>query len=294
MLSSDRKMLVALLPLTLMAGGAAAQVAVPAVPPEDMPAGTGPRGTSGSAQFDDAGRVGVDPAVQGVGATVAGLAPGYAEVTSLDNGKTVLVLVTPGQGGRFAAVSPTAAKLLNISDGALVRVRSVEPPPQDRAALRAGKPASPRLDTPLALLAPLRRRVEAGNAVAAPQPAPRIVTGPGPVKPPLAVPLPETAASHPSAAYPRPVAASSHPTPLPKSAPAPARPSVTGSYFVQVAALSSQPRAQELAHSLGGQAQQAGKLWRVRLGPFADASAAQRARDGAAKRGYAGAQIVHQ
>jgi rare lipoprotein A len=37
----------------------------------------------------------------------------------------------------------------------------------------------------------------------------------------------------------------------------------------------------------------AGGLHRVRLGPYASQAKAQSARDGAVRRGYAGAQIVH-
>jgi rare lipoprotein A len=62
--------------------------------------------------------------------------------------------------------------------------------------------------------------------------------------------------------------------------------------MVQVAALSSAERAATLAHQLGGRVVPLGKLYRVQLGPFADSAQAQRARDGAARRGYGDARIV--
>jgi rare lipoprotein A len=298
MLSNIRSMLAAFAVIAVGAGGASAQTAVSSIPPEDMPAGNGPRGTSGTVSFDDAGRAAIDPAIPAIAAAVNGVASGYAEVTSLDNGKTILVLVAPtgAAPGRLATLSPAAANMLGISaDGALVRVRSVEPPPQDRGALRAGKPAAPRLDTPLALLTPLRHRVEARSFYAppaAPAPTPRRNASPPP-KREVAPPASRAGASYtvPGASSPAPQPASVQKQP-PSWAPSHA-PADSG-YFVQVAALSSEARARDLAHSLGGQVQPVGAVWRVRLGPYRDAEAAQHARDGAVKRGYAGAQIVHQ
>lgn len=66
---------------------------------------------------------------------------------------------------------------------------------------------------------------------------------------------------------------------------------VTGP-LVQVAALRDEARASAAAHALGGYVEQAAGLWRVRLGPFADRVAAQRARDAAVSRGYGGASII--
>lgn len=63
--------------------------------------------------------------------------------------------------------------------------------------------------------------------------------------------------------------------------------------YVQVAAFSDRDRAGSLAERLHGDLIHAGAgLWRVRLGPFADAPSAQHARDAAAARGYGDAQIV--
>jgi rare lipoprotein A len=63
-------------------------------------------------------------------------------------------------------------------------------------------------------------------------------------------------------------------------------------FVVQVAAFSRGERARALAQRIGGEAQEGGGLWRVRLGPFADMASAQRARDDAVRRGYADAAIM--
>ena len=64
-----------------------------------------------------------------------------------------------------------------------------------------------------------------------------------------------------------------------------------GRYLVQVAAFGDERRARALAETLGGMVRRAGTVWRVRLGPFA-ADEAQRARDDAARRGYADAHLL--
>jgi rare lipoprotein A len=292
MLSNVENGLAAFAALVLLSTGTAhAQSAVTSIPPEDMPAGNGPRGTSGTAQFDDAGRATIDPAVPGIAVAVNGLASGYVEVTSLDNGKTVLALVAHGGAtpGRLATLSPSLATMLGVAgDGALVRVRSVEPPPQDRGALRSGHPASPRLDTPLALLGPLRHRVEAQSPYT--PPVSRRPT-PAPIRKQAIPP-----SSYAGADYAAPDNTYAAPQSAPQSTRTPPRAPVNAAsgYYVQVAALSSEAKARDLAHALGGQVQPVGTVWRVRLGPYRDADSAQRARDGVAQRGYAGAQIVHQ
>ena len=63
--------------------------------------------------------------------------------------------------------------------------------------------------------------------------------------------------------------------------------------MVQVAAVSSAARAQALAQELGGHVAAGGGIYRVQIGPFADMATAQRARDGAARRGYGDSRIFH-
>ncbi|ONF97580.1 septal ring lytic transglycosylase RlpA family protein [Sphingomonas jeddahensis] len=85
-------------------------------------------------------------------------------------------------------------------------------------------------------------------------------------------------------------AASTATPPLPRRR---APPGAAG-YLVQVAAFSSESRARALATTLDGYVEPAGRLHRVRLGPFPDAAVAQRARDDAARRGYGDATIIIQ
>lgn len=210
----------------------------------------------------------------------------YAEVTALDTGRTILVQINdrgPRQGNLLIDLSQGAAQTLGVSGRAAVRVRTVSASPSDLAALRAGEPGVPRLDTPPALLAALRQRltgasVRATSASTAPAstgdvpmtrlrpPSGRIPAAPQAVKTPVRQPTPPAATAAPAA----------------------------GGFYVQVAAFSSQPRAVALARSLGGQAVAAGSVWRVRMGPYASKNQASQARDAAAARGYGDARVVRE
>jgi rare lipoprotein A len=84
--------------------------------------------------------------------------------------------------------------------------------------------------------------------------------------------------------------AASHPT-------APAHPAAEAGVYVQVAALRDAGRAQFLAQDLadiapGATSPAPNGLWRVRLGPFADAASAEAARVRLATRGYTDARVV--
>ncbi|CAN5479739.1 hypothetical protein BH10PSE12_BH10PSE12_34470 [soil metagenome] len=90
--------------------------------------------------------------------------PCYVEVTALDSGRTILVRVNdrgPFSGKRIIDLSRGAADQLGIVAGgtAAVRVRRVDPPEKERAALRAGKRAPERSATPSASLVMLRARL---------------------------------------------------------------------------------------------------------------------------------------
>ena len=106
------------LPIMLLAsaGSAAFGHAMPApiqvtaaaeAPPPDLPQGDGPRATSAaqSSRYDDVGYAGVDGQTRGdaITASQAALPPGsFAEVTDLDNGKTILLQIAgsgPGSSG---------------------------------------------------------------------------------------------------------------------------------------------------------------------------------------------------
>lgn len=181
----------------------------------------------------------------------------YAEVTSLDTGRTILVAITdrgPSRADREIDLSVGAARALGTNGRPLapVRVRAVTPSPADAAQLRAGQPASARFDTPEPVLRALRRQLLPSAAPAVAKPPPR------------------------------------SPRPLPAAAPA----IEAGRFVVQVAAFSSEARAQALARTMQGRVVPGGALWRVRLGPFDDMASAQRARDAAAARGYGDATIL--
>jgi len=194
----------------------------------------------------------------------------YAEITALGTGRTILVQINdrgPRQTNLLIDLSQGAARTLGITGREAVRVRAVTASPSDLAALRAGEPGVPRLDTPPSLLAGLRQRLTG---------APVSVAAPTQPRPSLRIPPEAQAAKTPARKPTQPAA----PT--------------TGGFYVQVAAFSSQPRATALARSLGGQAVPAGSVWRVRMGPYATKNQASQARDAAAARGYGDARVVRQ
>ncbi|NIJ64759.1 rare lipoprotein A [Sphingomonas leidyi] len=248
----------------------------------------GAAGPSGSSQpapgetprYDEIGYAGVRP-VSGGGAMDQSVvavhrslpANSYVEVTSLETGRTILVLVTGTDPGadRPIDLSAGAARLLGANGDSIgVRIRLVNPPAMDKAALQAGRPAADRADAPPVLLTALRKRLPGapGQADAASR-------------------TPSAAA----AAYGPPrVSVAPRPAPV-RTAPPAARPAAGGRYIVQVAALSNASRAQALAQSLGGFVKPGGGLHRVQLGPFATAGEAEAARRRAAGAGYGDARV---
>lgn len=179
-----------------------------------------------------------------------------AEVTALDSGKTVLVRINDrwdGTRGRIIDLSRGAAQALGL-DG-----RSV-------AAVRV------RSVTPLAADA---------AALAAGKPASVRADAPPAVLAALRKKLP-------------PAPAGSAPPPPRRDATRPPPPARAGrqGYLVQVAALSSAARAQAVAGRLGGRVVPGGRLYRVQLGPFSDAAAAERGRAEAARAGFGDARVI--
>ena len=165
----------------------------------------------------------------------------YVEVTALDTGRTILVLVNdrgPSQRDRLIDLSRGAATLLGTGGNsrAAVRVRAVATP-ADRSILSRDT-ASPEV------LAGLRHRLPATTAIKA---------------------RAQRAALQSD-----------------------------GRYVAQVAAFPDNSSARALASRRRGSVEARGRNYRVRLGPFDDADAAQRARDAAARRGYGDASIVVQ
>ena len=216
--------------------------------------------------YDAVGYAGLD---DGEGVTAAHRTlpmPSYAEVTSLDTGKTILVRVErrgPMSGGNLVSLSAAAAAQLGAGEGAPVRVRRVNPPEAERAELRAGRSAPERMETPKALLQVLRRKLPAAGAVS------------------LAAIKPD----HPS---PQPAATAAV---APAAQPAPAR-AAEGAFVIQAGAFASRANADRAAKQLGGFISPSGRLFRVRTGPFATRGQADAALAKVRAAGYTDARVT--
>lgn len=217
--------------------------------------------------------------------------PSFAEVTNLDTGRTILVRINdrgPFSKDRIIDLSKGAAKQLGVAGQGHfpVRVRRVNPPEHERAALTRGEAAAERLETPPALLNALRKKLGAQPIAVKPDPAETAAaaaaTAGTPAKP---VKAPAKPVAKPA---PKPQVAEA-PKPLEKPAPAPA---AKGSYYVQVGAFSSAENASRAAKQVGGSVTQAGKFWRVRTGPFETEASAKAALGPVAAKGYRDARIT--
>lgn len=265
------------------AGVTSAQTARGGDPHDGPPPTTSPNATSDRSpdRYDEVGYAAIaNDAPQAYVAKVKSMAAGgYAEVTMLDSGRTTLVR-SDGEdvaAGTLAWLSPVAAAAIGLDGKAPVRVRRVTPSPADQHALAEGRPPSPRLDAPPSLLAGLRVRLPAGPAM--PGRAGQLPRTPFPPAPAPAF-VPSAPARSASVRVVR------RTTALPTAAPA-----RLGRY-VQLAAFASADRAAALARSVGGTVSPAGKLYRVRTGPYPTPAQAAHARDAAAARGYGDARIV--
>jgi rare lipoprotein A len=233
--------------------------------------------------------------------------PSYAEVTSLESGKTILVRIErrgPMTGKSLLSLSSAAAAQLGASDGAAVRVRRVNPPEAERAELRAGRAAPDRIATPKSLVEVLRRKLPSTGAatLAAASPPPKagtaaLITAPSAAASPQATaayPLPSIkAATAPS----RPVVvAQAEPAPVRAAIAAPAKPaakpSATGTFVVQAAAFSSRANADRAAKAIGGTVAASGKFFRVHTGPFASRTQADAALAKVRAAGYSDARVT--
>jgi rare lipoprotein A len=224
--------------------------------------------------------------------------PSYAEVTSLDSGKTILVRIErrgPMAGKAQIELSPGAAAQLGYTGQPQfpVRVRRVNPTEPERALLRSGQPAPARMDTPKSLLAVLMRKLEAQEGVVRPVIAPDPVLAPAPnaaplIKPvPKAKPKPEPAPNpSPKPNPPKPAAAA-----RPAATSAPAAHSTQGRYTIRVGTYGNKANANAAVTKTGGAATQSGKFWVVTIGPFASEAQAQAALAKAKGAGYSDARI---
>lgn len=246
--------------------------------------------------------------------------PSYAEVTSLDSGRTILVRVErrgPMSNDRLIELSPGAAAQLGVAEKAKapVRVRRVNPPEQERALLRTGQRVPERMDTPKGLLTALLRKLDPAlvappaPAVPAALPSATPTTTPAPGAKPATTPRPADMPTRPptpaAKVEPKP-APTPAPVPTPTAAPTPSatvkpaergpapaahRPAASGSFIVQIATFSSKERADAAAGKLGAHVGQSGRMWPIRLGPYATRAEADAALVRARGAGYRDARI---
>lgn len=208
--------------------------------------------------------------------------PSYVEVTSLETGRTVLVRIErrgPMDSTDLIALSPGALAQLEAQAGTPVRVRRVNPPEDQRALLRAGRAADPRIDTPMSLVEILKRKLP-GQSAAPVQTAA------------VSVPMPQPAPSRGAPALPpldpRGMAAGD-----PAPSPAPSRPVASrGAFVVQAASFSTADNARRAASALDGEVTQAGRYFRVRTGPFATRGEAEASLAKVRAAGYSDARIL--
>ena len=188
--------------------------------------------------------------------------PSYVEVTSLTNGRTILVRVErrgPMDSNHTIELSPAALAQLGASnDGqAPVRVRRVNPLENERALLRAGMNAPERMATPKPLLAVLQRRLatdpnanHAGASLAT-----SVLVGAAHDEDddaPAAKPAPKLAMATPAA---KPVKAAITPMPVAPTPRQPIAPPVTGASYAtpRFTALAPVKTPVELAYAAPGQ-----------------------------------------
>lgn len=232
--------------------------------------------------------------------------PTYVEVTALDTGRTILLRLNdrgPFTNDRLIDLSAGAAAQLGITDKgiAAVRVRKVNPPDGERAQLRRGGSVAERLPTPESLLKVLRTKLTAAPvAQISPTDIPAAETKAPPAKTVEAATekAVEVAKAAPKAVTPKaaPVKPIAKPAPKAETKPAPtpteSKAVSKGAFMVQVGAFSSRANAESVAKAAGGSVYPAGKMFRVRTGPFANQAAANKGVVQAKAKGYSDARIV--
>lgn len=224
--------------------------------------------------------------------------PSYVEVTSLENGRTILARVErrgPMTNSSLVGLSAGAQAQLAISDGAPIRVRRVNPPESERVLLRMGQAAPERLDTPMSLVAVLKRKLPKAGSASLAKPAveeaevavaeavePAETTSPSDTG--FDVAMSEIAKEEAAPVAPSVVAAE----PAPEKAP----PVDEKKFVIQAAAFASKANAERAAKSLEGFVEQSGRLYRVRTGPYATRGQANTALAKVKAAGYSDAQVV--
>ncbi len=234
--------------------------------------------------------------------------PSYVEVTALDSGRTILVRLErrgPMTNTRLLALSDAALSQLGVSEGAPIRMRRVNPPEEQRAELRAGRAAPPRMDTPEGLLEVLKRRLPERGSAPLGDPRQAEVSGTVPTPGTIATLDPNEDAAvqtandrsdetpEPSPAEDRisrpelPMAVEGGPARAPVMAPADA----DGRFVVQLGAFAVRANAEKLAREVQGNVDTSGRLAIVRVGPFATRGQAEQALAKLRERGYTDALI---
>ncbi len=240
--------------------------------------------------YDTVGYAGVD---DGAGITASHRTlplPSYAEVTSLESGKTVLVRVErrgPMTGTNLVALSADAAAQLGVNPTSPVRLRRVNATEAERAELRAGRSVPERMETPKSLVEVLRRKLPAtgierfglGTRVSSTSRARPSSVGAAVAPKPVAV------AQVPASPAIATVAKAVTALPAQKSA-------VVGNLVVQAGAFASRANADRAAKALGGFVTPAGRLFLVRTGPFASRAQADTALAKVRAAGYSDARVT--
>jgi rare lipoprotein A len=200
--------------------------------------------------------------------------PSYIEVTSLETGRTILVRTErrgPLAGSHLIALSPGAMEQLGIVASSPVRVRRVNPPEQERAFLRRGERAAERMETPMTLVAVLKRKLpvqQGASALSVPETVLPMQMATAPVEPPRTPEAPEKPA-----------------------VPVRTDKAQNEGFFVQAGAFSQKANAQRVAGRIDGSVASAGKLFAARTGPFANRGLAEASLAKVKHAGYSEARI---
>ncbi len=245
--------------------------------------------------------------------------PSYVEVTALETGRTILVRINdrgPFANDRLIDLSAGAAQQLGITSQGIagVRVRKVNPPEQEKAALRNSRPVAERIATPESLLRVLNMKLakQPKPSGARTTPAPRqasIANQASGTQPQNGRFIRESGNAANVAAQPATAPRSASQTgravtrdgefireDQDSRAPRNTSSADGAGYVVQLASFSNKARADQLARTMGASVQQSsdGALFRVRLGPYSSEAEAQRGLATVQQRGYPQARIFRE
>lgn len=233
--------------------------------------------------------------------------PSVVKVTNLDNGRVLKVTVNdrgPFHSSRIIDVSRRAAQLLGFYEMGTARVR-VDIDAQESINLKNIALAKHPPEMPQIAAAP-RGNVSAVQLEPLSPPAGTSNKAPSAAVKPVAVPAPAPVPAQASTVSKPPAAAKE---PASKAAKAPANPKAkstvvasAGGIFVQAGAFSEEANARKLEQQLGDLGKvrivpttvKSKKLYRVRLGPIADAATAAALVGKVKSYGYSDAKVVRE